>query len=175
MTTATLSPQKRHDGLEMMRYAWMYRRVVSFCGKRNWQFANVLLHDADICKGLVAAMSGNKLDLVAISRDPTHPMYAKIKFAHDYANGRRAEAGFSIDPWPLTPYTDIHNRKWLRLIWLSDDALETKDAHALYERFVGEGYAAWSVTGTGEADAPVDAFDPTYEELLFRVLKDDET
>jgi len=119
----------------------------------------------------VAAMSGNKLDLVAISRDPTHPMYAKVKLAHNYANGRRAEAGHPVDPWPLTPYTDSSNRKWLRLIWLSDDILETRDACALYERYIGEGHVAWSVTDTGEADVPVDAFDPSCEELLFRVLE----
>lgn len=102
--------------------------------------------------------------IVAVSHDPNHPLYNKVKLAFDYAQKRRQLAGFPADAWPMQYEPPVTTR---RLLWepVSEDI---REAWRLFHRFIREGFKPFSVDSEGNPLLPVTSFEPQCGELFFR-------
>lgn len=104
--------------------------------------------------------------IAAISHEPFHPLYSKVKRAFEFAQQRRSLAGLSPDPWPMSFEVDRH-RQDRRLVWEPNMA-EIREAWKMYHRFVREGFRPFAVDSQGDPLLPVSSFDPQAGEILFR-------
>lgn len=131
-----------------------------------------LMMDTEFMTHLIRRNSGFRgtTSIVAISRDPFHPLYHKVKRAFDFAQERRKLAGFSLDPWPMV-FDVSGSRDCRRLVW-EPVVREIKEAWKLYRRFMREGYRPYSVDEQGNALVPVNTFDPHAGELMFQEIQD---
>ena len=129
----------------------------------------------------VVPSSQRGMSIAAISHDPTHPFYKRIKNAFGYANSRRKKAFLSLNKWPIpiplytmpkfTPATlkaavGRSERRDRRLVW-SLNHREVCAARGVFKQYVRKGLVPFSVDSNGEASKRITAFDPAAEEVIF--------
>lgn len=116
------------------------------------------------------------MSIAAISHDPSHPFYKRVRNAFGYANSRRKKAGLPLDKWPIlitTPVSPIPHfgqraeRVNRRLVW-SLNRREVCAARGVFKRYLRDGLVPFLVGVDGAATSEeMKVFDPTAEEVIF--------
>lgn len=58
-----------------------------------------------------------------------------------------------------------------RLVWNRMSMADIAEADRMFDKFIKEGFNAYRVGGDGKQGAPMNAFDPTAEEVIFLPVK----
>lgn len=125
----------------------------------------ILLLDTDF---MIALLRRNRVfsgpaNIAAISHEPDHPLYCKVKRAFELAIKCRRKVGFDFDVWPMRYDPPSRDR---RLVW-EPETEEVRSAWKMYRQFIREGFSPFTVDSQGEPLLPVERFSPSDGELVF--------